>query len=427
MPEARMAIEGLRSGVPYRELAKTVAFGRGRHIEVVERLLQGVIQGRPAKERYYLVRANYGEGKTHFLHSLWGRAEDLNFVVTMVAISRESPLDRLDYLYPKLMENTFVPGSPLAGLDAIVERAFAEPGILPETRMLELSPRTLTVVENIVAQNEGYDELLADLSGSFLSMSELKRIHRQNYGKPLKLERSSVRDEVMQYVRLLDYLIHKAGYAGWLILFDEVELIGKLGKGQRSRAYANIGRFLTANLEHTVTVWSLAANFHADVLNARKDREAAPLWLQSRPKEAELAPLCEKGIDALMESKRLNPLSEADIRELIAQMHELHQEAYGWRVPFSAGELYDKVWEFSPLRDTKLRTWVRLTLTVLDVWFQYGCDPDISQVNALGETDLDEDTRALSEGDSSENVVVAPEGNAFEPDEPSLIVRKQLF
>ncbi|RIV22920.1 hypothetical protein D2Q93_08830 [Alicyclobacillaceae bacterium I2511] len=409
MPEARMVIEGLRSGVPYRELAKTVAFGRGRYIEVVEHLLEGAAQGRHGKERYYLVRANYGEGKTHFLHSLWGRAEDRNFVVTMAAISRETPLDRLDYLYPKLMENTFVPGSSLAGLDAIVGRAFAEPGILAETRMLELSPRVMTVVENIVAQNEGYEELLADLSGSFLSLSDLKRVHRLNYGKPLKLERSSLRDEGMQYVRLLDYLIHKAGYAGWLILFDEVELIGKLGKGQRSRAYANIGQFLTANLEHTVTVWALAANFHADVLNARQDREVAPLWLQSRPKEAELAPLCVQGIDALMEAKRLNPLSEADIRELIAQMYLLHQEAYAWHAPFSAAELYEKVWKFSPLRDTKLRTWVRLTLTVLDVWFQYNCDPVISQVDALLEANLEEDDLGAT------------------MTEPPLIVRSPLF
>ena len=386
---ARFIVEGLRSGVPYRELSRKVVFGRERYIEAVKRLLEGVEEGRAPSVPAYIVRAHYGEGKTHLLHSLWGMAEERDWVVTLVSLSKETPLDRLDYFYPKMIRNTYVPGSAQPGAGKIVERALEE-RMLAEARSIGFSARIMALLDNLIVRNEGYEELLGDIDGEFLSTADIRRIHRQNYARPLPLPRSSLRDEAFEYMRFMDWLVRKAGYRGWLVLVDEVELIGKLGKGARSQAYGNLGRIISGALPNVISVWALAANFYSDVLIKRNDREELPDWLAARPKLAEYAPWCAAGVDALMEAKLLNELTQAQIGELVAQIHALHQEAYGWSAPFDAVDLLAQVRRFSPAQDTRLRTYVRLALTILDIWQQYGEAPTIASLAALTDEPLDE-------------------------------------
>jgi hypothetical protein len=389
--DARQVVEGLRSGVPYREMAKSIVFGREKTITQVSRILESIEQGRSQKSSAYIVRANYGEGKTHVLNSLWGLAEDGNWVVSQVSLSRETPLDRLEQLYPKLMENTYVPGSRQPGITRVVTAALDEMHLLAELRELDLAPRVSALVDNLISHNEGMPELMADVEGRFLSTTELKQIYRKNYAKPLKLPRSTIRNDIYDYFRLIDWLIKKAGFAGWLILFDEVELIGKLGKGARCRAYGQMGRLIAGSLSHTATVWAVASNFNSDVLQARGDREEAARYLAARPKDETLAPYAEEAIDALLEAKMLDPLSKTQVRGLISQIYQLHLDAYGWQAPFSEEELYEQIRTLTPTQDTRVRTWVRLCLMVLDIWYQYGEAPTVAVMKPLYELNLDED------------------------------------
>ncbi len=446
---SKFIVEGLRSGVPYRDLAKTVAFGRERYIDSVKRMMEGVEQGRAPKLPSLVLRANYGEGKTHLLHSLWGAAEDRNWVVSFVSLSKETPLDRLDYLYPKLMENTYIPGSAQPGVAFIVARALENQLLLPEARTIGMSARIMAVLDALVVHDEGYDELLADVTGNFLSVADLKRIYRQNLGRAPQLTRSSMKDEAFEYIRLIDWLIQKAGFAGWLILIDEVELVGKLGKGARSQAYANMGRLIEGKLPHTLCVWALAANFFSDVLIRRNDREECPRWLSARQKE-ERAPWSEAALDALLEAKLLDPLTVTQIKALVQQIHELHQEAYAWSAPFDGEDLYEQVRRFAPTQDTRLRTYVRLSLAILDVWYQHGEPPVIEYLDPLQDAALDEqperdmvDGKAGDGGGGGEDLWhgdgqkdgdgrkdggdgETDEANS-EPGEPSMITRRLIF
>jgi len=391
--EARVVVEALRSGVPSREMAREVVLGRDGSIANVRRLLEAVEQDHPSRRPAYLYRANYGEGKTHLLYSLWGMAEERNWVVSFLTLSRETTLDRLYHIYPKLVAKTHVPGSRHPGCDRIVRQALGAPLDLAQARAVsELSPRVETVWENLTNANlkaEDYALLVGDIGGDFLKISDLKYVHRQTCGKPLKIGRSSLKEEVPHYFQLMDWLIRRAGFQGWLILFDEVELIGTLGKGARSRAYANMGRFLSGFLPHTVTVWAIAANFESDVLIRRNDREQCPAWLAGRPRDAAGVPWCTAAIDAVMGAAPLDPLSPAKMQALVAQILDLHQRAYQWQSPFDAASLYERVRRMIPTLDARLRTWVRLTITVLDIWFQYGEDP-VVKFEELREAQLEE-------------------------------------
>lgn len=391
MNQARVIIEGLRSGIPYRETADTMTVGRQDNLRSLASLMETVAAGRRPKTFGQIVRAQYGEGKTHLLHAMASQAWDANWVVSMVSLSKESPLDRLDHLYPKIAQNLMRPGSRVAGLQPLVTEALQASLFLSESRTLSLSDRTRLVLDNLARQDAGFEDLVGDLEGNFLTAVELKRIHRENFSKSIQLPASRVKDEVPYYFLLVDWLIQRAGYQGWLILFDEVELMGKFGRGGRARSYGNLGRFLAGMGERTVSVWAVAGNFQKDVLIDRGDVERAPEWLMSRPQDVNSVAWARLALDELSSARPLEPPSLVAVKELIGQVFRLHQEAYGWTAEMDESAFWERVRSQLPSTDAKLRTWVRLSLALLDNALLYGADGGAVRAGALGEVDLSED------------------------------------
>lgn len=407
MTSARVIVEGLRSGIPYRETAAAMTIGREDNLRAVASLMDTVSQGKRPKSWGQVIRAQYGEGKTHLLHAVAEQAWDANWVVSLVSMSKETPLDRLDHVYPKLIANSLRPGSRQMGLRDVIFEALKSPRLLAEAAVLELSERTLTVLNNLALQNVGADELLDDISGTFLSLADLKRIHRENFRKTAKIAATRIKDEIPSYLRLVDWLISRAGYGGWLLLMDEVELIGKFGRGARARSYANLGRFLEGVGSHTVSLWAVAGNFHTDVVVARKDSDQAPAWLNLRPKEASQAPLARLALQELATARPLDPPTSAQLRELVGRVWDLHQAAYQWQAPESREQFYEVVKSHVGSLDARVRTWTRVALSVLDLWFQYGVQVGGVSSDQLPEVDLTEESRIVEDATDDEGVGVS--------------------
>lgn len=407
MTSPRVIIEGLRSGIPYRETAEAMTIGRQENLQSLSALMESVAAGRRPKSWGQIIRAQYGEGKTHLMHAMANLAWDANWVVSMVSISKESPLDRLDYVYPKIAANTLRPGSSHPGLEPMVMEALAIPHLLAESRSVPLSDRTRALLDNMARQHTGMSELLGDLHGQFLTLGELKRVHRENFGKPLKIPSTRIKDEIPSYLALVDWLIGHAGYQGWLILMDEVELMGKFGRGGRARSYANLGRILSGTGERTLSVWAVAGNFQTDVIVQRQDLEHAPQWLMSRPQEAQDAPLARMALDELSAAHPLDRPTTGQIRELVERVCDLHQDAYHWTAPLPTERFYDVVRENIGIVDARLRTWIRVTLSILDLWFQYGVDGMNVKAKVLEDIDLSEEkaTHDFSEVEDDTGVI----------------------
>ncbi len=405
MNPARVIIEGLRSGVPYRQTAESMTIGREDNLKALLSLMEAVAAGRRPKLFGQIIRAQYGEGKTHLMHALASLAWEHNWVVSMVSISKESPLDRLDYLYPKLTMNALRPGSNQPGLEPIVLEALAEPHLLAESRGIDLSERTRAILDNLVRQNVGMDELLDDLHGRFMPLAALKKIHRENFSRPLKIASTRTRDEIMPYLALIDWLVGRAGYQGWLILLDEVELIGKFGRGGRARSYANIGRLMRGVGERTLSVWAVAGNFQNDVIMARQDLDGAPEWLSLRPKEAPDADLARLAVDELSAARPLSRPTASQIREVMERIYDIHQDAYGWVAPVPRDHFYDVVRERVGTMDARLRTWVRLAISIMDLWFQYGREAIELRAGELLEVDLSEDQERFDQNDEPQDLI----------------------
>lgn len=398
---ARRLIEHLRSGVPLPPEQSPLTAGRAALVARVEELLDAVAA---RGSRAWSIQANYGNGKTHALRTIWHLAAERGFVVSTVTLTRETPFDRLDRVYPKLMQETYLPGASQPGIQRLVQGL--QSGSEPAQAVLrfaadELHPKVYAVLRNLLegASTEAEEPLLRDLEQLDLPVAELRRIHRRNFDRPLKLDRFSAQRDVRSYFRLVDFLIRQAGYHGWVLLLDEAELIGRLGRGGRARALANVGRLTTDGLGcgHLLSVFAVASNFYDSVLERRHDATAAAEWLLSRG-DLEGAECCRQGIAALQEAMLLQPLTAANWTQVMQAVLDAHESAYNWSSGQSGASFWQEVQRLSPETDTKVRTRLRIAIQWLDLVMQHGRPPQV-RLSTAGEVPLEEDWGEAAEAE----------------------------
>ncbi len=389
---ARRLIEHLRSGVPLPPNEPPLTAGRARLLARAGDLLDTVA----AKgSRALALQANYGDGKTHALRTIWHLAAERNFVVSNVVLTRDTPLDRMDRVYPKLIADTYLPGAAQPGIERLVQGL--SPGSAVALRVLRfaednLHPKLHAVLRNLIdgGSTEAVEPLLRDLAQLDMGLAEVKRIHRGNFGGTLKLERFSPQRDVRDYFRLVDFLVSTAGYTGWVVLFDEAELIGRLGRGGRARSYANIGRLATEGMgcAHLAAVFAVASNFYDTVLARRHDATASAAWLETRDPEG--AEFCRLGIAALQEAMLLEPLTSGNWLQMMQALLDAHETAYHWSSGLTAPAFWQEVQKLSPETDTKLRTRLRVAIQWLDLLMQHGHAPQVRLHSGAYEVPLQE-------------------------------------
>lgn len=390
---ARRTIEHLRSGVPLPVSEAPLQAGRARLAERAETALDAVEQ---RGSRALVLQANYGDGKTHAMRLIWHLAARRRFVVSEITLTRETPFDRLDRVYPKLTADTYLPGAAQPGLERLV--ADIASGSEPARQLLkfaedELHPKLYGVIRNLIdgSSTEATEVLLQDLARMDLSLPDLKRIHRANFRAALRAARFSAQRDARDYFRLIDFLVRLNGLPGWVILCDEAELVGRLGRGGRARAYANVGRLATDGLgcRHVLTVFAVASNFQSTVLERRRDLQLAPAWLEQRG-DTEGAERCRIGMNTLQEAMPLDPLRPSEWVDVMRGVLAMHEAAYGWSAGMDADGLWREVQRLAPATDTRLRTRVRLAIQWLDLLWQYGAPPHV-QVHDIGEVAIEEE------------------------------------
>lgn len=395
---ARRLIEHLRAGVPLPAGDPPLQAGRARLAEQVAAALDAT---ESRGSRALALQANYGDGKTHAMRLAWHLAAERRFLVSQVTLTRETPFDRLDRVYPKLIADTYLPGAAQPGIERLLSDVVT--GSEQAERILdfakdELHPKLYGVLKNLIdgPSTEATEPLLQDLARIDLPLAELKRIHRANFHAPLKLARFSAQRDARDYFRLIDFLARLHGLAGWVILCDEAELIGRLGRGGRAKAYANVGRLAGDGLgcRHVLTIFAVASNFYGNVLQRRGDHEQGPAWLGQRG-DHEGAERCRMGIATLEEAVSLDPLRQSDWLEVTAAVLAAHEAAYGWQAGISADELWREVQRLAPATDTRLRTRLRLAILWLDLVWQYGARPHV-QLHELAEAGLEEEEAAAA-------------------------------
>ena len=350
MLKARLSLEALRNGVPNREAVKILGCNQPKAERLFAQMLSNAADSEnpPLDAQGMLVSGDFGTGKSHLLTHLENLAIDRGFVCSTVAISKETPLYDLAKVFKSAMDNGRMPGrsgrlieelgQSLDSRSEEYERFFIWADDTKSNLLHQIFPASLLV------HKDSYDlELNSEIenfwAGDKVYTGRVKRGLREiGKIKNYSFRAPKVRDLPPQRLRFMVELIKAAGYKGWVILLDEIELIGQYSLLQRGRSYAELSRWMGQTLgEQTpglVVVGTVADDFPRRIISAdgKKDRDYVAPKLAAR--YGSIVPHAETGMRLLDEGRKLldAPTAE-DVQSTMKKLREIYAAAYNWDAP----------------------------------------------------------------------------------------------
>lgn len=401
----RRAIEALRAGVP--SLDAVALLGSGQ-TEIEDRFVELLGTAREGTAAGMLIGGGFGSGKSHLLEHLMRLALDEGFAVSRMVVSKETPLHDRVKVFRAAADCAVVAGrhgpaiaEAAAALD-VHGRAFADLlrwAVSPAAGLNARFAATLSLYAKIRELDPEYaDTLVRFWSGDPLAAPDLRRRLKAAGEGSVTLPAVSVRDLGDQRLRFAARLMTAAGCAGWLLLFDEAELIGRYSLLQRAKSYAEIARWVHGT--HGVTGLPIAAivamtdDFEAAVIAGKKDRETVPAKLREKqtPEAVELANHAQAGMRIIdREMTLLTPPDDAELDRAYAQLKTLHGTAFDWRPPDIPG--------LERLGATRMRQYVRAWI---NEWDLVRLDPSFRPQTEVIPVDTDYREDADLEGPAEE-------------------------
>lgn len=391
--EARHIIEALRSGVPSRAVGEYFSEARPKIMKEISDRLDMVCEKK--KSNGMIISGKYGEGKTHLLNTVFNLAHSNNMVVSYLSLSKETPMDKLYLVYQKVLQNTYLPRRRQPGVIHELEKISAGSPVANEMLLYaakHLETDKLYYLFRSYLNTEDSDEkflLQADLEGDFITNASLKKIYRRIFGQPVKYNVNfSKTKHCSDYFSFMSHLFTQIGYHGWVLLIDETELMGRLGKKTRLKAYNNMANFLLPDLcpETTFTIFALSASYVEDVIDGK--HEYANLE-EVFPENQEPA---RTVLNLLTKAPQLLPLTRDEIHEVLCKIQDFHGKAYEWTPNLSASALAEATQSGGYL----LRTKIRAAIEFLDQLYQYG-KAGHTTINELGQETFTEDVPSLED------------------------------
>ncbi|MGH2732311.1 MAG: BREX system ATP-binding domain-containing protein [Actinomycetota bacterium] len=376
---SRRAIEAMRSGVPSRESVAALGSAQSEIEDRFTAILEA-LRALPAGGHHpggMLIGGNFGSGKSHLLEHLAHLGLDAGFVVSKVVISKETSLHDPAKVFRAAVEGAVVPGRRGSALPEVAASlrtdspAYTELYRWVHSHGCGLNERfaaTLFLFERLRARDEEFAELIVRFwAGDPIRVPDLRRRLRETgeaatYPLPPVIQR----DLAIQRFRFASRLMRAAGHAGWIVIFDEVELIGRYSVLQRAKSYAELARWIRGSHEDPgvplAAVMAITSDFESAVISAKNDYEMVPARLRSR-QSAEydfLAGQAEVGMRVIdRELVLLRPPDKAELDRTYRRLKEMHAEAFGWDPPDVSG--------LERLGATQMRQYVRAWINEWDL------------------------------------------------------------
>ena len=391
--ESRKVIEALRSGIPSRSVGRYFSEARPQIMKELSDRLDTVCE--EGTSGGMIITGKYGEGKTHLLNTVFNMAHENNMVVSYLSVSKESPFDKLYLVYQKLMANTYLPGREQPGFLQVLEDMTPNSSIAGELLVYgakELETDKLYYLLKSYLNTEDQEEkfqLQADLMGDFLANPALRKIYKRIFNTAVKFNTSFSKTKHCQdYFYFMSFLFQKLGYNGWVILIDEAELMGRLGKKARLNAYRNIARFLMPDphLVSTFSLFAFSASYVEDVIEGKHEFENL----------AEVFPDAQEPmktvLNSIIKAPQLLPLNREEILQILERIQEFHGKAYNWNSSLSPESMI----KASGSGGFLLRTKLRAAIELLDQLYQYQEAGNI-RIDELGKEAYDAEVPSLEE------------------------------
>ena len=410
--EARRALEALRAGVPNRDAVAvlgSIQQGVRDRFSKLTAAVAGLPEG-PAPGGM-LIGGGFGSGKSHVLEHLAHVALSGGFVVSKVVISKETPLYDPVKLYRAAIEHAKVPGRPGSAIDEIVagldvdSQRYADLYRFVHQEDGPVDSRfgaTLFLYEYARGDEEFADRLVRFWAGDPLPVGDLRRrLKEAGAAATYRLGAIKERDLARHRFRFVARLVQAAGYAGWVVLLDEAELIGRYSALQRARSYAEIARLVRGDRDDPgaplCSVLATVDDFEGQVLVGKNDIELIGKRLRSRgtAEDDVLAAQAETGMRIIeREQVQLQPPGRDELDRLYARLKTIHADAYGWQPPDVPG--------LERLPSNRMRQYVRAWI---NEWDLRRLDPSyqphlsVDQLAVDLATDPDAGEPAAGEGD----------------------------
>jgi hypothetical protein len=412
--QRRRALEALRAGVPNRDavmvLGSLQVGVENRFAELLAAVDRAPTGGDAAPAPGMLVGGGFGAGKSHILEHLAHVALGEGFVVSKVVISKETPLHDPAKVYRAAIDAAKVPGRPGSAIDEIalaIRPESAEYADLYRWVHDDDAPvdsrfaATLFLFEYAQGDAEFTDRLVRFWAGDPLPVADLRRrLKETGAAATYPLAAVKERDLSVQRFRFVSRLVRAAGYRGWVLLLDEVELIGRYTLLQRAKSYGEVARWVRGDRDDPAAplaaVLTTVDDFEAQVLVGKNDAELIPKRLRMRGTTADdlAAVRAETGMRIIeREQVQLQPPGREELDRTYARLKQIHAEAFGWDPPDVAG--------IERLPSNRMRQYVRAWI---NEWDLRRLDPGyVAQIEAAGLTvDFTEDAdleRSAGEGD----------------------------
>ena len=341
---ARVAIEALRAGVPNRA-AISLLGGAETAIEAEFGSGLGAVW-RTDRRPGLVIAGGFGHGKSHLLNRLREEALARNAVVSWVTVSKETPLSQPGPVFAAAMRHTMLPGRP----DDAVSFALAElqrrHGAVQDLELWASTPDAalapvFAAIAHLLSRNlppelvQGIEMFLCGSKPPTTRVRE--RLATMGARGMFDLKGVKAAALQAQRPRFMAQLLRLAGFSGWCILLDEVELIGRYGPMQRASAYAELARWLglppAAPVPGVHAAAVITDDFADEIINGRQDDERLPerLRLKGLDHQAELAAAAMAAIRA---APGLPAPGDADLVRHATTLQACYTAAYSWDAPF---------------------------------------------------------------------------------------------
>ena len=349
----RRALEALRNGVPNRYAVEMLGCGQpaitDRFEAILGRVADPELAQRSAAANSLLVSGDFGSGKSHLLTHLEHLALEQGFVCSKVAISKETPLYDLGKVFKSAVEHGRLPGRSGMLIEELgqslnpdtveYDRFFSWANDTEHNGLNAIFPATLQIYKwsHDFELNRQIEYFWA---GDKIMWARFKEGLRQiNMHRDYTFRAPKVSELPPQRLLFFNNLIKAAGYKGWVVLLDEIELMGSYSLLQRGRAYAELARWCGQGQGDSypglVTVGSVTDDFAAvviDVAGDKQDRDYVEGKLQER--NAHLIANAVTGMDMLERGTMgLRQPDDAEVQGTVDRLRDIYSTAYGWDAP----------------------------------------------------------------------------------------------
>lgn len=411
----RRALEALRAGVPNRDAVAALGSQQTAVEDRFTQLLHAISAigsvGDSEPVAGMLIGGGFGAGKSHVLEYLSHLALEAGFVVSKVVVSKETALQDPAKVFAAAIADARLPGRTGSAIDEIatgLRKDSAEYAALYRWVHSDAAPvdsrfaASLFLYEHAKGDLEFADRIVRFWAGDPLPVADLRR-RLKEAGAAASYPLASVkeRDLAVQRFRFVSRLITAAGFRGWVVLLDEVELIGRYPLLQRAKSYAEVARWVRGDRDDPDApigaVLTTVDDFEAQVLVGKNDLELIGKRLRAKgTTESELlAGLAETGMRVIERDQiRLQPPDRDELDRTYAKLKQVHATAFGWNPPDVEG--------LERLPSNRMRQYVRAWI---NEWDLRRLDPSYLPEIAVSDITVDLSDAAEPAADNSTDAV----------------------